>query len=250
MSGTSAVLSRIAQLNSLIRTVDPSWQSAALAGGIVGGSQSQASFANAMQSASTSTGQMEVSLPSLSQLIAQFGGGSSISGDTVAIPSYGSSGSLASPSPVDPASMTWQSTDAALAKFDAVSSEIPYAAQIRSAAVANGIDPLLLASLVHAESGFRPDAVSRCGAQGLTQLMPKTAQGMGVTDSFDPQQNLDGGAHYIAIQLNRFGRVDLALAAYNAGPGTVSRLGAVPASKQGYVNVILNRWIKYQGDAA
>ena len=160
------------------------------------------------------------------------------------------SATLLGPSSSDPSSLTEVSGAAALARFDAVSSRIPYAAQIRSAATANGIDPLLLASLAYAESGFNPKAVSRCGAQGLTQLMPGTAASLGVTDSFDPQQNLNGGAKYIATQLKTFGRVDLALAAYNAGPGAIKRLGVVPDGKRGYVNVILHKWQSYQEPSA
>jgi hypothetical protein len=157
---------------------------------------------------------------------------------------------LLGPSSADPAVLTVESGSAALARFDAVASQIPYAAEIRQAAVANGIDPLLLTSLVYAESNFHPNAVSSCGAVGLTQLMPKTARGLGVTDIYDPQQNLNGGATYIARQLHNFGRVDLALAAYNAGPGAISRLGAVPDSKQGYVRKILRKWSSYQELAA
>lgn len=143
--------------------------------------------------------------------------------------------------------MTQQAASVSLARFDAASSRIPYAAQIRSAAVANGIDPSLLAALVSVESNFRPDAVSRCGAQGLCQLMPGTAAGLGVTDSFNVQQNLDGGAKYIARQLKNFGRVDMALAAYNAGPGAVGRLGSVPEACLSYIERILNKWQSYQG---
>lgn len=158
---------------------------------------------------------------------------------------------LAGPSSAaDPTSLTWQSSAAALAKFDAVAGKIPYASQIRAAAVAAGVDPLLLASLVSAESSFRATAVSSCGAQGLTQLMPGTARSLGVTDPFDPQQNLDGGARYLATQLKRFGRVDLALAAYNDGPGTVARAGVVPSSTRGYVSRILGAWTRYQEQAS
>jgi hypothetical protein len=152
---------------------------------------------------------------------------------------------LLTPSPADPTTLTQASGAAVLARFDAVSSKIPYASQIRSAAVAAGMDPLLLAGLVSTESGFNPNAVSHSGAQGLTQLMPGTAGELGVTNSFDPQQNLNGGAAYVAAQLKRFGRVDLALAAYNAGPGAISRLGVVPDSKQGYVNKIIHKWQSY-----
>jgi hypothetical protein len=154
--------------------------------------------------------------------------------------------SLLGPSTSDAGALTQESAATVLAHFDAVSSQIPYAAQVRAAAVSAGIDPFLLTSLVWAESSFHPNAVSGCGAQGLTQLMPGTARGLGVTDSFDPQQNLNGGAKYIATQIKRFGRVDMALAAYNAGPGAVAQLGRVPDSKWGYVNKILNTWSSYQ----
>jgi hypothetical protein len=157
---------------------------------------------------------------------------------------------LLGPDPNDSSKLATVSGSYALSRFDAVSSRIPYAAEIRTAATANGIDPLLLASLVYAESGFRPTAVSSCGAQGLTQLMPRTARSLGVTDSFDPLQNLNGGAKYIARQLKSFGRVDLALAAYNAGPGAIGRLGAVPDSKMPYVSRILGKWNSYQEAAA
>jgi hypothetical protein len=157
---------------------------------------------------------------------------------------------LLAPSASDHLAYAVESASEVLARFDRVASQIPFAAQIRSAAVKAGIDPLLLAGLVYAESGFRADAVSRCGACGLTQLMPGTARGLGVTEIFDPQQNLDGGATYISRQIHNFGRIDLALAAYNAGPGAIARLGAVPDSKQGYVRKILRKWSSYQELAA
>jgi hypothetical protein len=102
-----------------------------------------------------------------------------------------------------------------------------YSEQIKAAAAKAGIDPALLAALAWSESGFRSDAQSGAGAIGLTQLMPATAAGMNV-DPTDPAQNLEGGARYLAVQLRRFGRVDLALAAYNAGPTAVNRAGGIP----------------------
>jgi hypothetical protein len=150
----------------------------------------------------------------------------------------------------DPGATASDASPTALARFDAVASEIPYAAQIRTAAVANGIDPLLLASLVSTESSFHPNAVSGVGAQGLTQLMPRTASDIGVQDAFDPQQNLDGGAKYLALQLQRFGRVDMALAAYNQGPGAVSRADAVPDSARAYVSHVLGKWANYKESAS
>ena len=88
----------------------------------------------------------------------------------------------------------------------------------------------LIHSVIQAESSFRADAVSPAGAQGLMQLMPATARELGVTDPFDVQQNIDGGAKYLRQMLDRFGGdLKLALAAYNAGPGTVARYdGDVP----------------------
>jgi len=114
----------------------------------------------------------------------------------------------------------------------------PYAAEITAAATRNGVEPALLAALVKQESGFNPTAGSPAGAQGLTQLMPATAASLGVTDSHDPAQALEGGAKYLRQQLDRFGGdVARALAAYNAGPGAVERFGGVPpyAETQNYV---------------
>jgi predicted nucleic acid-binding Zn-ribbon protein len=119
----------------------------------------------------------------------------------------------------------------------------PYAAAIEATAARHGIDARLLAALVWTESNFRPDAVSHAGALGLAQLMPGTARGLGV-DPRDPLQNLDGGARYLAAQLAHFGRVDLALAAYNAGPGRVTAAGGVPdiVETQLYVVRVLDRY--------
>ena len=120
----------------------------------------------------------------------------------------------------------------------------PWAATIDGVAASVGLDGRLLAALVWSESGFRPDAVSHAGAFGMSQLMPGTARGLGV-DPRDPVQNLTGGARYLATQLRTFGRVDLALAAYNAGPGRVQQAGgAVPdiVETQLYVVKVLERY--------
>jgi soluble lytic murein transglycosylase-like protein len=120
----------------------------------------------------------------------------------------------------------------------ALPADVPYGAQITAAARENGIDPALLAGLIKQESGFNPNARSGAGAVGLTQLMPGTAAGLGVTDPLDPTQSIEGGAKYLKQQLDRFGG-DLAraLAAYNAGPAAVQRFGGVPpyAETQNYV---------------
>ncbi len=96
---------------------------------------------------------------------------------------------------------------------------------VRAAALKNGVDPAIFESLVKQESDFDPRCQSSAGAMGLAQLMPGTAKALGVTDPFDPAQNLDGGARYFAQMLKQFGDVKLALAAYNAGPGPVTRAG-------------------------
>jgi len=89
-----------------------------------------------------------------------------------------------------------------------------------------GIDPNLLAVQAFKESRFNARAVSRIGAEGIMQLKPATARSLGVTDSFDPRQNIFGGAKYLRKQLDRFdGNLDMALAAYNAGSTLVARVG-------------------------
>jgi soluble lytic murein transglycosylase-like protein len=106
---------------------------------------------------------------------------------------------------------------------------IPYASLIHETARRAGIEPALLAAVAHAESNFNPQARSAAGAKGLMQLMDGTARGLGVADSFDPAQNLAGGARYLASLLKQFrGDHSLALAAYNAGPGTVQQFGGIP----------------------
>lgn len=103
-----------------------------------------------------------------------------------------------------------------------------------------GIPVNLAAALVHQESGGRSDVVSHSGAIGWTQLMPGTAASLGV-DPHNPAQNLDGGMRYLASQYHKFGSWDLALAAYNAGPGAVAKYGGIPpyAETQAYVKNIM-----------
>jgi soluble lytic murein transglycosylase-like protein len=129
-----------------------------------------------------------------------------------------------------------------------------FGAEIEAAAARHGIDPALLKGLIRQESGFDPAARSGAGAVGLTQLMPGTAASLGVTDPTDPAQSIEGGAAYLAQQLQRFGGDPAkALAAYNAGPGAVAKYGGVPpyAETQQYVQKVLGYAAQYgMGQAA
>ncbi len=123
------------------------------------------------------------------------------------------------------------------------SSPSQFDALIEQASAKYGIDPQLVKSVIKVESNFDPGAVSHAGAKGLMQLMDATAAELGVEDSFDAAQNINGGVAYLAQQLRRFdGDVRLALAAYNAGPGAVARYQDVPpiAETQTYVQRVLS----------
>ena len=104
-----------------------------------------------------------------------------------------------------------------------------YASEISAAAAQFGVDEAVVRAIIHAESAYNPNALSRVGAQGLMQLMPATARRFGVSNAFDPAQNIRGGVQYLAWLLKRFkGDVTLAAAGYNAGEGAVDKYRGVP----------------------
>jgi len=128
--------------------------------------------------------------------------------------------------------------------------DFPFGESIRSAAAENGVEPALVTAVIAAESNFDPRALSAKGAQGLMQLMPATANDLGVRDVWDPDQNIRGGTEHLARLLGKYDDdVSLALAAYNAGEGTVDRHGGVPPFQetQTYVRRVLGYYRSYRG---
>lgn len=116
------------------------------------------------------------------------------------------------------------------------------------------VPPDLISAVISAESSFNPNAKSGVGAAGLMQLMPATAKGLGVKDVYDPKQNIEGGTKYLSQMIRKYGDVQLALAAYNWGPGSVDKAikkygkswqaisRNAPAETQKYVVKVMNKW--------
>lgn len=125
---------------------------------------------------------------------------------------------------------------------------VPYAGLIQDAAEAHGLDPALVAAVVEVESGFDASAISPVGAMGLMQIMPGTAAEWGLMEPFDAAANVDTGAAYLAWLLDRYGSVELALAAYNAGPGRVDACQCIPNNGEtaGYVADVLAAAVRYR----
>ena len=120
-----------------------------------------------------------------------------------------------------------------------------YSKLITDAARRHEVDPQLVGAVIRQESGFSPAALSKTGAMGLMQLMPDTARTLGVRDAFDPRQNIEGGTALLRQLLDRYhGHVDLALAAYNAGPAAVDKYGGVPPypETQDYVRNVMEMY--------
>jgi soluble lytic murein transglycosylase-like protein len=124
---------------------------------------------------------------------------------------------------------------------------VPYADLFSRAASRHGVDPSLLAAVAQQESGFNASAVSPAGAQGLMQFMPATAAGLGI-NPLDPGSAIDGAAKYLSQLTKQFGSTDRALAAYNAGPGTVTRYGGIPPfpETQNYVRNVMTKAEAYR----
>ncbi len=112
--------------------------------------------------------------------------------------------------------------------------DTPYGDPIYESARRHGLNPILVAAVVEAESRFNAHAVSKKGARGLMQLMPATGRrlGLGPAELYEPEKNLDAGSRYLRQLLDRFGELDLVLAAYNAGEGAVERHGGVPPYRE------------------
>jgi soluble lytic murein transglycosylase-like protein len=128
-----------------------------------------------------------------------------------------------------------------------------YAAEVSAAARKFGVEEAIVRAIMHAESAFNPNALSRAGAQGLMQLMPATARRFGVTNAYDPAQNIHGGVEYLAWLLKRFnGDLTLASAGYNAGEGAVDRHKGVPpySETQRYVQRVAVLAERYRGHLA
>ncbi len=134
-------------------------------------------------------------------------------------------------------------------KYASTVNPAEYEQLIKNCSEKYGVSSSLVKAVIHAESGYNPNAVSSKGASGLMQLMPGTAKSLNVADRFNPKDNVEGGVKYLRFLLDTFrGDVSLALAAYNAGLGKVSKYGGIPPYNETrtYVNRVLSYMQSYQ----
>lgn len=133
------------------------------------------------------------------------------------------------------------------------SSRNAYDSYIRASAARHGVDPALMKAMMHTESAFNPNARSPVGAQGLMQLMPATARRFNVSNAWNPSENIEGSAKYIAWLMKRFNNnVEFAVAGYNAGEGNVDKYNGIPPFKEtrNYVKRVMSRYHSlYKNDA-
>lgn len=160
-------------------------------------------------------------------------------GETVKVQSVGTPTAIRRVLPAATSSLT---SATASGSGSASLSGVPYAGLFTAAGAKYGVSPAVLAAMASQESGFNASAVSPAGAEGLMQFMPSTAAGLGV-NPLDAASSVDGAARYLSSLTNRFGSTSMALAAYNAGPGTVSRYGGIPpyAETQNYVRAVTSK---------
>jgi soluble lytic murein transglycosylase-like protein len=205
VNAASQAAARVAQLQSMIQAVEAGPSGRAAAG----------SFESALAEASAVAGTTPDALGEASQVTA---------------PSPTTS-TLATTAATEPTTATGPGNGA-----------VPFQSLIEESCARYGVDPALLAGLIEQESHFDPTVGSAAGAQGLTELMPETAAGLGVTDPHDPAQSIDAGARLLSEKLAEFGgNTELALAAYNAGSGAVQQYNGIPPypETQEYVQKVL-----------
>jgi transglycosylase-like protein with SLT domain len=146
------------------------------------------------------------------------------------------------PYPEEQSKPAGANTDQPAIDIASVLEATPYGEIISAVSEANGVNPLLVRALIQVESGYKPRARSRKGAMGLMQLMPSTAKEYKVRNPFDPKTNIEAGIKHLKSLIDRFGSLDLSLAAYNAGAGAVEKHNGIPPYREtrNYVSRILS----------
>ncbi len=141
----------------------------------------------------------------------------------------------------EPVAVAAEADEQAPADSGAVLQETPYGEIISAVSEAHGVDPLLVRALIQVESNYQARARSRKGAMGLMQLMPSTARSYNVRNPFDPKANIEAGIKHLKSLIDRFGRLELGLAAYNAGEAAVTKFNGIPPYREtrNYVSRIL-----------